>query len=160
MCICRKTILLVRPCASSNGLLAGPTVPDTDGPPLHFSLEIQDHHILWTPSRTNTTPLQTTTENTTVFKLHTSPRTWKGPYLATERAGVFGVLGDFNFLHHLPQRRAITRAIFTNDPHLLGALGLRTNGTRNELVQLVFKWHDSIEPPIFDNSAAERVFSQ
>lgn len=49
-----------------------------------------------------------------------------GPYLATERAGVFGVLGDFNFLHHLPQRRAVTRAIFTNDPHLLGALGLQT----------------------------------
>lgn len=34
------------------------------------------------------------------------------------------MLGDFNFLHHLPQRRAITRSIFTNDPHLLGALGL------------------------------------
>lgn len=50
----------------------------------------------------------------------------KCPYLATERAGVFGVLGDFNFLHHLPQRRAITRAVFTNDPHLLRALGLRT----------------------------------
>lgn len=48
------------------------------------------------------------------------------PYLATERAGVFSMLGDFNFLDHLPQRRAITRAIFTNDPHLLGALGLWT----------------------------------
>lgn len=36
------------------------------------------------------------------------------------------MLGDFNFLHHLPQRRAITRSIFTNDPHLLGALGLST----------------------------------
>lgn len=36
------------------------------------------------------------------------------------------MLGDFNFFHHLPQRRAITRSIFTNDPHLLGALGLST----------------------------------
>ena len=35
------------------------------------------------------------------------------------------MLGDFNFLDHLPQRRAITRAIFTDDPHLLGAFGLR-----------------------------------
>lgn len=47
-------------------------------------------------------------------------------YLATERAGVFWMLGNFNFLHHLPQRRTITGAVFTNDPHLLGALGLRT----------------------------------
>lgn len=36
------------------------------------------------------------------------------------------MLGDFNFLHHLPQRGAVTRSIFTNDPHLLGALGLCT----------------------------------
>lgn len=42
------------------------------------------------------------------------------------------MLGDFNFLYHLPQRRAVTRAIFTNDPHLLGALGLRTNRIRYE----------------------------
>lgn len=65
------------------------------------------------------------------------------------------MLGDFNFFHHLPQRRAVTRAVFTNDPHLLGALGLRTNGTRNELRHQLFKCHDSIEPPIFDNSAAK-----
>lgn len=48
----------------------------------------------------------------------------EAPYLATERASVLRMLGDFNFLHHLPQRGAVTRSIFTNDPHLLGALGL------------------------------------
>lgn len=42
------------------------------------------------------------------------------------------MLGDFNFLHHLPQRRAITRSIFTNDPHLLGALGLSTLTHKNK----------------------------
>lgn len=50
----------------------------------------------------------------------------KSTHLSTEGAGIFSVLGDFNFLYHLPQRRAITRAVFTNDPHLLGALGLWT----------------------------------
>lgn len=55
------------------------------------------------------------------------------PYLATERAGVFSVLGDFDFLHHLPQRCTITRAIFTNDPHLLGTLGLWTTLTKCQI---------------------------
>lgn len=36
------------------------------------------------------------------------------------------MLGDLNFLHHLPQRGAVTRPILPNDPHLLGALGLST----------------------------------
>lgn len=54
------------------------------------------------------------------------PRCGEAPYLATERAGVLRMLRDFNFLHHLPQRGAVTRSIFPNDPHLLGALGLGT----------------------------------
>lgn len=47
-------------------------------------------------------------------------------HLSTEGAGVLCMLGDFNLLHHLPEGRAITRAVFTNDPHLLRALGLLT----------------------------------
>lgn len=72
--------------------------------------------------------MRTQKQNTKIggqaFNYTNIPAMHEGPYLATERAGVFGVLGDFNFLHHLPQRCTITGAIFTNDPHLLGALGL------------------------------------
>lgn len=62
-----------------------------------------------------------TEQNTAFSTLHIC--NWC-PHLSTERAGVFRMLGDFNFLHHLPQRGTITCAIFTNNPHLLGALGL------------------------------------
>lgn len=55
---------------------------------------------------------------------------WRVPWvshLATEGAGVFGVLTDLNFLHHLPEGRTITGAVFSHDSHLLGALGLMEN---------------------------------
>lgn len=45
-------------------------------------------------------------------------------YLATEGAGVLGMLGNLDLFDHFPQRRAVTCPIFTHDPHLLGALGL------------------------------------
>lgn len=47
------------------------------------------------------------------------------PYLSTEGAGVLGVLGDFDLLHHLTQGGTIAGTIFTNDSNLLRALGLR-----------------------------------
>ena len=34
------------------------------------------------------------------------------------------MLADLNLLHHLPERRTITRAILANNPHLLSALSL------------------------------------
>lgn len=59
------------------------------------------------------------------------------PYLAAEGAGVFSMLADLNLLHHLPERRAITRAVFTDDPHLLGALGLGINKTEYYILTAV-----------------------
>lgn len=52
---------------------------------------------------------------------------WEGKeisHLATEGAGILGMLADFNLLHHFPKGRTVTGPIFTNDPDLLGALGL------------------------------------
>lgn len=45
-------------------------------------------------------------------------------YFSTERAGIFAVLGDFDFLDHLTQRSAISGTIFTYDSYLLGTFGL------------------------------------
>lgn len=45
-------------------------------------------------------------------------------HLSTEGAGVLGVLGDFDLLHHLTQRGSVTGTIFTDDSDLLRALGL------------------------------------
>lgn len=45
-------------------------------------------------------------------------------YLSTEAAGIFGMLGDFNFFHHFTQRRTISCAIFTNNSDLLRAFCL------------------------------------
>lgn len=88
---CDSRSCVVSPGTSSHRLPAGPTVPDTNSPPLHLGL-------------------------------------------ATERAGVFSVLGDFNFLHHLPQRGTVTCAIFTNDPHLLGTLGHRFSLKKRNII--------------------------
>lgn len=52
---------------------------------------------------------------------------WEGKelsHLATEGAGILGMLADFNLLHHFPKGCTITGPIFTHDPDLLGALGL------------------------------------
>lgn len=76
----------------------------------------------WSPS---TSGLNVTLQS---FLQLRGPRDCSNTHLATEGAGVFSMLRDFYFLHHLPQRRAITRAIFTNNPHLLGSLGLKTAG--------------------------------
>lgn len=53
-------------------------------------------------------------------------------HLATEGAGILGVLADFNLLHHFPKGCTITGPIFTHDPDLLGALGL-LGANQNEL---------------------------
>lgn len=47
------------------------------------------------------------------------------PYLAAERAGVLGVLGDFHLLHHLTQRSTISGTVFTDDSNFPGTLGLK-----------------------------------
>ena len=43
--------------------------------------------------------------------------------LATEGAGVLGMLANLNLLHHLPEGGLITGPIFTHDSDLLGAFG-------------------------------------
>lgn len=48
------------------------------------------------------------------------------PHLSAERASVLGVLADFNLFHHLPEGGPVTGAILPHNPHLLGALGLRS----------------------------------
>lgn len=45
-------------------------------------------------------------------------------HLATEGAGVLGMLANFNLLHHFPEGRTVTGTIFTHNPNLLGALSL------------------------------------
>ena len=40
-------------------------------------------------------------------------------FLAAESAGVFAVLGDFNFLHHLPEWGTITSPILSDDSKFL-----------------------------------------
>lgn len=40
---------------------------------------------------------------------------------AAEGAGVGGVLRHLHLLHRLPQRRTVTRSIFTSDPNFLRA---------------------------------------
>lgn len=45
-------------------------------------------------------------------------------YLATETAGVFGMLGDFHLLHHFTKRSSVTSTILSDNSDLLGALGL------------------------------------
>jgi len=45
--------------------------------------------------------------------------------LSTECAGVGGVLGDFELLGHLPQGSTITGSVLSDNPDLLGSLGLR-----------------------------------
>uniref|UniRef100_A0A182KIQ7 Uncharacterized protein n=1 Tax=Anopheles christyi TaxID=43041 RepID=A0A182KIQ7_9DIPT len=49
--------------------------------------------------------------------------------LATERAGVLGVLGDFHLLHHLTQRSTISGTVFTDDSDFPGTLGLKRGET-------------------------------
>lgn len=57
-------------------------------------------------------------------------------HLATEGAGVLGVLADLNLFHHLPERGTITGTVFTNNSHLLGALGLQTKKKSKEIGKL------------------------
>lgn len=47
-----------------------------------------------------------------------------GSHLATEGAGILGMLANLNLLHHLPKRSSISGTIFTHNSNLLGALGL------------------------------------
>ena len=42
---------------------------------------------------------------------------------ATEGASVLGVLADFNFLHHFPERSTIIGPVFTHNSDHLGAFG-------------------------------------
>ena len=41
--------------------------------------------------------------------------------LATEGAGVLGLLADLNFLHHFPEAGTITGPVFPYDSNILGA---------------------------------------
>lgn len=50
-----------------------------------------------------------------------------GFYLAAEVAEEFGVLADLNLLNLLPQTCAVSRAILSDDAHLLRPLRLRTS---------------------------------
>ena len=48
-------------------------------------------------------------------------------HFPTEVAGVFGVLRDFDFLHHLPKGGAIAGAVLTHYADLLRSFGLRNH---------------------------------
>ena len=45
-------------------------------------------------------------------------------HLATEGAGILGMLANLNLLHHFPKGRTVTGTIFTHNTNLLGALSL------------------------------------
>lgn len=47
-------------------------------------------------------------------------------FLSAEGARVFAVLRDLHLLDHLTERRAIPRAILSDDSHLLRAFGLKS----------------------------------
>lgn len=61
-------------------------------------------------------------------------------HLATEGAGVLGMLADLNLFHHLPKGGTITGTIFPNNSHLLGAFGLQTEDAKKQEKMACFLW--------------------
>lgn len=59
-----------------------------------------------------------------ITKLFLNAILGEGSHLATEGAGILGMLANFNLLHHFPKGRTVTGTIFTHNPNLLGALSL------------------------------------
>lgn len=100
----------VHPGTTGHGSLAPFAVPDAD----HLSL----HRVLEEKRRGGSEWSQ--------------ERLFKGPHLSAERAGVFGVLRDFDLLDHLTQGGSISGAVLSNDSDLLCTLGLRREGGGGE----------------------------